>query len=168
MILSAMPQPTTAAIAAAPNTAAPSAHALGGFRMRRLPEAALLDLHGVGFFRLLDAQTGYGRQVGYDSLANARRAAYALSVGADSPAAGVFRDGSRFYVRALAAQPAKGPHDAPDAPVPGTGSVGAQLLNFEGNADAHFAWVRDSRLVLLVDGVTKIFAADAHHQPPSA
>lgn len=162
MILSAMPQTTTV-----PTAAPTSAHSPGGFRTRRLPEAALLDLHGVGFFRLVDAQTGYGRQVGYDSLANARRAAYALSVGADSPAAGVFRDGTRFYVRALAAQPAKGPHDAPGAPAPGTGSVGAQLLNFEGNRDAHFAWVRDSRLVLIVDGATRIFAADAHHQPPA-
>ena len=157
MILSALTQ----------TPAAPTTPTLGGFRPRRLPEAALLDLHGVGFFRLVDAQTGYGRPVGYDSLAKARRAAYALSVGAESPAAGVFRDGSRFYVRSLAAQPAKGPHDAPDAPAPGTGSVGAQLLNFEGNAAAHFAWVRDNRLVLIVDGATKIFAADAHHQPPA-
>jgi hypothetical protein len=41
-----------------------------------------------------------------------------------------------------------------------------QLLHSEGNADAHFAWVRDSRLVLMVDGATKIWTRDAHHQPP--
>ncbi|MCW2955684.1 MAG: hypothetical protein JWO69_553 [Thermoleophilia bacterium] len=136
------------------------------YRPSRVTEAGLLDLHGVGFFRLVDTLTGYGRATGYDSLAKARRAAYQLSKGAESPAAGVYRSGTRFFVRALAAVAAKGPHDAPGAPNPA--DTGARLLHFEGNADAHFAWVRDSRLQLIVDGATKIWSRDAHHTPPAA
>lgn len=142
-------QPTATAVATVPS-----------FRAPAKGELALLDLHGVGFFSLRDAQTGYGRPHGYDSLANARRAAYMLSVGAESPAAGVFAQGDRFFVRALGALPGQKPH----ALAPGL--VMPQLLHFEGNADAHFAWVRDSRLVLMVDGATKIWTKDAHHQPP--
>ena len=139
-----------------PTVAAPAP----AFRAPAKGEVALLDLHGVGFFSLRDALTGYGRAEGYDSLANARRAAYMLSVGAESPAAGVFAQGDRFYVRALGALPGTKPHAvAPGLTMP-------QLLHFEGNADAHFAWVRDSRLVLMVDGATKIWTRDAHHQPP--
>lgn len=130
-------------------------------------EAALLDLHGVGFFALTDSLTGYGRTNGYESLANARRAAYALSAGAASPAAGVFRQGDQFFVRALAAQPVNGPHDAPGAPTPAKPAL-PQLLHFEGNKDAHFAWVRDPKLVLVVDGSTRIWSRDAHHPAPSA
>lgn len=128
--------------------------------------AALLDLHGVGFFTLTDSLTGYGRAVGYDSLANARRAAYALSAGTSSPAAGVFRQGDQFFVRALAAQQVNGPHDAPGAPAPAKPAL-PQLLHFEGNKDAHFAWVRDPKLVLVVDGATRIWSRDAHHPAPS-
>lgn len=129
------------------------------FRAPARGEVALLDLHGVGFYSLRDAQTGYGRPHGYDSLANARRAAYMLSVGAESPAAGIFQQGDRYFVRALAGVTAKKPHLAQVMP---------QLLHFEGNAEAHFAWVRDSRLVLMVDGATKIWTKDAHHTPPPA
>lgn len=140
-------------------TAAPTASA-PAFRTPAKGEVALLDLHGVGFFSLRDALTGYGRPEGYDSLANARRAAYMLSVGAASPAAGVFAQGDRFFVRALGALPGTKPHAvAPGLAMP-------QLLHFEGNSQAHFAWVRDSRLVLMVDGATKIWTRDAHHQPP--
>lgn len=133
------------------------------FRAPARGEVALLDLHGVGFFSLRDTLTGYGRPTGYDSLANARRAAYALSVGADSPAAGVFQQGDRWFVRALGGLPAAKPHQlAPGAP------AAPRLLHFEGNAEAHFAWVRDTRLVLMVDGATKIWTRGAHHQPPAA
>jgi hypothetical protein len=45
------------------------------FRPGAQRPAALMDLHGVGFFTLTDTLTGYGRTTGYDSLANARRAA---------------------------------------------------------------------------------------------
>ena len=137
----------------------PAAATPPSFRAPAKGEVALLDLHGVGFFSLRDAQTGYGRPVGYESLANARRAAYMLSVGAESPAAGIFQQGDRFFVRALAGVPGQKPHVA--APMPA-------LLHFEGNAEAHFAWVRDSRLVLMVDGATKIWTKDAHHKPPTA
>ena len=136
------------------------------FRAPARGEVALLDLHGVGFYSLRDAQTGYGRPQGYDSLANATRAAYTLSVGADSPAAGVFRQGERYFVRALAGLTAQKPH-ADRAAAPG-GPAMPQLLHFEGNAQAHFAWVRDTRLVLMVDGATKIWTKDAHHTPPAA
>lgn len=132
------------------------------FRAPTLGEVALVDLPGVGFYSLRDTLTGYGRATGYDSLANASRAAYALSVGAESPAAGVFRQGERFFVRGLAGVTGTKPH----AFAPGLESP--QMLHFEGNAAGHFAWVRDSRLVVMVDGATKIFAKDAHHQPPAA
>jgi len=147
---------------------APSTVRSSAFPANDTRELALLDLHGVGFFTLKDSLTGYGRKEGYNSLANARRAAYALSVGAESPAAGVFHLGERFFVRALAAAAAKGPHDAPDAGAPAAPKLGASLLHFEGNADAHFAWVRDSRLELIVDGATKIWTRDAHHPAPAA
>lgn len=131
--------------------------------------AALLDLHGVGFFKLADSLTGYGRTNGYDSLANARRAAFNLSVGAASPAAGVYRMGDRYFVRALVASPGVNPHDVH------TGATAVQapakpnlsLLHFEGNGDAHFAWISDPRLVLMVDGSTRIWSKDAHHTPPA-
>lgn len=135
------------------------------FRAPVKGELALLDHHGVGFFSVRDTLTGYGRAEGYDSLANARRAAYMLSRGAERTAAGIFQQGDRFFVRALGALPAKKPH----ALAPGDAMQGAmQLLHFEGNAKAHFAWVRDSRLVMMVDGATKIWSRDAHHQPPAA
>ena len=135
-------------------------------------DLALVDMPGAGFFVLRDTLTGYGRQVGYDSLANARRAAYMLSVGADSPAAGVFQQGDRFFVRALGTVAAHSPHvDAGDAgsavPAPeAPASHALQLLHFEGNAKAHFAWVANSHLVLIVDGATKVWSRDAHHPAP--
>jgi hypothetical protein len=166
MQISPLAQSTVPAIAVAPQASPPA------FRSPARGEVGLLDLHGVGFFSIRDTLTGYGRAVGYDSLANARRAAYMLSRGAESPAAGVFQQGERYFVRALGALPGVKPHadaagnagvvDAATAP----GAL--QLLHFEGNAAAHFAWVRDSRLVLMVDGATKIWTRDAHHQPPAA
>lgn len=154
--------PVAPAPVVAPNASAPV------FRAPARGELALLDLHGVGFFSLRDTLTGYGRATGYESLANARRAAYMLSVGAESPAAAVMQQGSRFYVRALGAVAGKSPHAVAEtrevaATAPGT----QQLVHFEGNADAHFAWVRDPRVVLIVDGATKIWSKDAHHQPPA-
>jgi hypothetical protein len=140
------------------------------FRGPARSELALLDLHGVGFFRVHDTLTGYGRAEGYDSLANARRAAFMLTRGAERTAAGIFEQGDRFFVRALGTLPGRSPH-AVDAGESGAGDAarGAlQLLHFEGNAEAHFAWVRDPRLVMMVDGATKIWSRDAHHQPPSA
>jgi hypothetical protein len=136
------------------------------FRSPASGEVAFMDLPGAGFLSLRDTLTGYGRPGGYDSLANARRASYMLSVGAASPAAGIFQQGERFYVRALGGLVAKDPHgeaDAPGAPAPAL-----QLLHFEGNAAAHFGWVRDSRLVMVVDGATKVWSKDAHHKPPTA
>ncbi|MCW2962215.1 MAG: hypothetical protein JWM90_2602 [Thermoleophilia bacterium] len=150
----------------ASTTVAPAAPASAPSFRAPTREIGLLDLHGVGFFELRDSLTGYGRPQGYDSLANARRAAYALSAGEASPAAGVFRQGSRFFVRSLEAIAAKGPHDGPDAAAPA--ARGAQLLRFEGNADAHFAWVRHAGLELIVDGATRIWGRDAHHAPPAA
>ncbi len=152
--------PSAATVSVQPTTIPATTASTPAFRAPAKGEVALLDLHGVGFFSLRDSLTGYGRPHGYDSLANARRAAYMLSVGAESPAAGVFAQGDRFYVRAIGALPGKKPHAlAPGLAMP-------QLLHFEGNAEAHFAWVRDSRLVLMVDGATKIWTRDAHHQPP--
>ena len=144
----------------APAPVQPVAAAAPGFRAPAKGEVALLDNHGVGFFSVRDALTGYGRTDGYASLADARRAAFMLSAGADRAAAGVFTQGDRFFVRALSAAPGQKPHAlaGPGAP---------QLLHFEGNAEAHFAWVRDTRLVLMVDGATKIWTRDAHHQPPA-
>lgn len=137
------------------------------FRSPLRSELALLDQPGAGFFSVRDTLTGYGRPEGYDSLANARRAAYMLSRGDQRTAAGVFQQGDRFFVRALGVVTARNPHDAASgAADAATGAV--QLLHFEGNAKAHFGWVRDPRLVLVVDGATKIWARDAHHQPPAA
>lgn len=136
------------------------------FRAPARSELALLDLHGVGFFKVHDTLTGYGRATGYDSLANARRAAFMLSRGADRTAAGIFQQGERFFVRALGVQPGRNPHE--DAAVTDAARGALQLLHFEGNAEAHFAWVRDPRMVMIVDGATKIWSRDAHHQPPSA
>ncbi|MCW2922385.1 MAG: hypothetical protein JWL76_2259 [Thermoleophilia bacterium] len=150
-------------------TSTVAAASVPSFRSPTKGEVALLDLHGVGFFSLQDSLTGYGRHEGYDSLANARRAAYMLSVGTESPAAGVFSQGNRFFVRSLGAVAGQNPHarNAIDDPGSHVGElIGAQLLHFENNTMAHFAWVRDSRLVLLVDGATKIWTKDAHHQPP--
>lgn len=129
-------------------------------------EVAFMDMANGAFLSLRDTQTGYGRPSGYESLADARRAATLLTTGASSPAAGVFAQGERFYVRALGGYAAQKPHDdralapAPSGPL--------QVLHFEGNADAHFGWVRDKRLVLVVDGATKVWAKDAHHTPPAA
>lgn len=138
------------------------------FRGPARNEVALLDLHGVGFFSLRDTLTGYGRPEGYDSLANARRAAFMLSRGAERTAAGIFQQGERFYVRALGALPGRSPHETGEAAVDSAMKGALQLLHFEGNAEAHFAWVRDPRMVMIVDGATKIWSRDAHHQPPSA
>lgn len=140
------------------------------FRGPAKGEVGLLDLHGVGFFSVRDTLTGYGRPNGYDSLANARRAAYMLSRGAERTAAGIFEQGDRFFVRALGAMPGVSPHATgePDAAIADAMRGAMQLLHFEGNADAHFAWVRDPRLVLIVDGSTRIWSRDAHHRPPTA
>lgn len=142
------------------------------FRAPAKGELALFDNHGVGFSSVRDTLTGYGRAEGYDSLANARRAAYMLSRGADRTAAGIFQQGDRFFVRALGGLPGVKPHadgneNGPLTPTPDA-KTALTLLHFEGNHDAHFAWVRDSRLVLMVDGATKIWSRDAHHQPPAA
>lgn len=148
-------------IAPITQAAPPMAPQLPSFRSPARGEVALVDLPGSGFLSIQDTLTGYGRAQGYDSLANARRAAYMLSVGETSPAAGIFQQGDRYFVRALGGLAARSPHaDASRAPL--------QLLHFEGNAAAHFAWVRDPRLVMIVDGVTKIWTRDAHHQPPTA
>lgn len=152
------------------NVSAPiqSAATAPRFRAPARTELALLDHQGVGFFSVRDALTGYGRAEGYDSLPNARRAAYMLSRGADRTAAGIFQQGERFFVRALVAAPAQSPHAAGEHG-PADAAAGAlQLLHFEGNAAAHFGWVRDSRMVMVVDGATKIWSRDAHHQPPAA
>lgn len=140
------------------------------FRPGPARDGALLDLHGVGFFRLYDSLTGYGRQEGYDSLANARRAAYQLTKGAESPAAGIYQTGERFFVRSIVTAPGRSPHaaDAGAAGPDDAASAARALLHFEGNADAHFGWVRDNRLVMLVDGATKIWSRDAHHPAPAA
>lgn len=148
------------------------------FRAPAKGELALFDQHGVGFFSVRDTLTGYGRAEGYDSLANARRAAYMLSRGAERTAAGIFAQGDRFFVRALGTLPGVKPHADSSAVGTATATSAAtgaeqatralQLLHFEGNKDAHFAWVRDSRLLLIVDGSTKVWSRDAHHQPPAA
>lgn len=155
------PAPASAAVSTAAGT--PPA-----FRAPAAGEVAFMDLANGGFLSLRDALTGYGRPQGYDSLANARRAAYMLSVGAASPAAGVFQQGERFYVRALGGYVAQKPHDDHEARTFAASAAAGplQLLHFEGNAKAHFGWVRDSRLVLLVDGGTRVWAKDAHHTPP--
>ena len=156
-------QITPAASAPVSTATAPS------FRAPARGELALLDHHGVGFFTVHDTLTGYGRPQGYDSLANARRAAYMLTRGAERTAAGIFEQGDRFYVRALGARPGRTPHEtAAGAPAADAARGALQLLHFEGNADAHFAWVRDSRMVMVVDGSPKILSRDAHHQPPAA
>lgn len=157
-----------------PLTSYSYAQAQPTFRPGAQRPAALMDLHGVGFFALTDTLTGYGRTTGYDSLANARRAAYQLSVGATSPAAAVYSSGERFFVRALGTTPGRNPHEPAGTTVdPTSGPTQSakhalSLLHFEGNKDAHFAWVADPRLVLVVDGATKIWAKDAHHPAPKA
>jgi hypothetical protein len=138
------------------------------FRTPARGELALFDQHGVGFFSLRDTLTGYGRAEGYDSLANARRAAYMLSRGAERTAAGIFQQGERFYVRALGTVAGQDPHGGHAGEAPAQAAAAVQLLHFEGNDSAHFAWVRDPRLVLIVDGATKVWSRDAHHQPPAA
>jgi hypothetical protein len=158
--------PTSAPVPSTTATAAPSEPR---FRGPARSDLALLDHHGVGFFRVRDTLTGYGRPEGYDSLPNARRAAYMLSRGTDRAAAGIFQQGDRYFVRALGALPGRSPHEGGAGAATDDAMRGAmQLLHFEGNAEAHFAWVRDARLVLMVDGATKIWSRDAHHQPPSA
>ncbi|MCW2927453.1 MAG: hypothetical protein JWM86_1421 [Thermoleophilia bacterium] len=98
--------------------------------------------------QLADTLTGYGRKEGYDSFANARRAAYMLTRGAERQAAGVYQVGSRFYVRAMGEV---------------THHAGALLaLHFEGAAEgAKLLKVTDPRLLVLVDGSTKAFAPTA-------
>lgn len=145
-------------------TPAPIAAAAATFRPSTR-EVGLLDLHGVGFFSLRDSQTGYGRSEGYATLADARRAAAALTSGPESPAAGIFRQQHRFFLRSLLAVPAKGPHDDPAKPAPGV-PANPGLLHVEGHDDAHFAWVRSRSLEVLVDGSTRIWAKDAHHPAP--
>lgn len=158
--------PATTFVAPSASTAAASEPR---FRGPSRNELALLDLHGVGFFKVHDTLTGYGRPEGYESLANARRAAYMLSRGADRTAAGIFEQGDRYFVRALGALRGSSPHAAGgEAPSGDAARAPMQLLHFEGNADAHFAWARDSRMVLIVDGSTRIWSRDAHHQPPTA
>ncbi len=108
--------------------------------------AAVIDggAHG-GKAQIADTLTGYGRREGYDSLANARRAAYMLTRGAERSAAGVYQQGNRFYVRAMGEV---------------THHAGALLgLHFEGVASGvKLLQVTDPRLLLLVDGSTKLFA----------
>jgi hypothetical protein len=103
--------------------------------------------------QLADTLTGYGRDEGYDSLANARRAAYMLTRGPDRTAAGIYRQGERFYVRAMGALDAAG------------GAL--RLTHFEGDTKAHIRHIQDPRLLMLVDGATKLFAKDAHHKWPT-
>jgi len=164
LTLPALSAPTT------PATPAPAgwpSRRAGSFRPETTRDAALLDVPGGGLLKLSDTLTGYGRAEGYDSLANARRAAYQLTVGGPSPAAGIYRSGERFFVRALGSTPGQKPHVGADAGA--QASAGAlALLHVEGKTKAHFAWVRDSRLVLVVDGSTKIWSKDAHHAPPTA
>lgn len=97
--------------------------------------------HG-GLAKVADTLSGYGRPEGYDSLANARRAAYMLTRGESRAAAGVYQQGSRFYVRAM-------------GEVTHHGQALLQL-HFEGAAPAITA-VQDPRLLLLVDGSSKAF-----------
>jgi len=105
-------------------------------------------LTGLGrYLQVADVLVGYGRKEGYDSLANARRAAYMLSRGDARPAAGVFEQGSRWYVRAMGTLPR-------DASQP------LQLLHIEGNPFARITGVADPRLALIVDGSTRVFARD--------
>ncbi|MCW2950187.1 MAG: hypothetical protein JWN41_1200 [Thermoleophilia bacterium] len=95
--------------------------------------------------QVADLRTQLGRAEGYASLANARRAAYMLTRGEGRGAAGVYQQGSRFYVRAMGTYAA----------------TGTQLtqLRFEGT-NAAIVGVQDLRLRLLVDGSTKLFATN--------
>lgn len=101
-------------------------------------------MHGKAA-EIADTLTGYGRKEGYDSLANARRAAFMLTRGSERSAAGIYQVGHRFYVRALG-EVTK--HD------------GALLaLHLEGAASAvKLLQVQDPRLMMVVDGATRLFA----------
>ncbi|MCW2973273.1 MAG: hypothetical protein JWN72_1546 [Thermoleophilia bacterium] len=92
--------------------------------------------------QVTDLNTGLGRVKGYDSLANARRAAYMLTRGTPKGAAGIFQQGERFFVRAVGAYAAHG--------------TDVVQLKFEGTRAA-VAGVLDLRLRMLVDGSTKLF-----------
>jgi len=108
----------------------------------RVAAVATGGAHG-GQALLGDTLTGYGRVGGYDSLANARRAAYMLTRGEHKAAAGIFQQGSRFYVRAMGEF---------------THHDGALLaLHFE-KGGLTLTGANDPRLAMLVDGSTKIFA----------
>jgi len=95
--------------------------------------------------QISDTLTGYGRPEGYNSLANARRAAYMLTRGDHRSAAGIFQQGERFYVRALGEV---------------THHAGALLgLHFEkAAAGVALLALQDPRLRMLVDGSSKVFA----------
>lgn len=93
--------------------------------------------------QVADLLTGYGRPSGYNSLANARRAAYMLTRGEARGAAGIYQQGGRFFVRAM-----------------GSFTAGRQALaqlHVEGTT-ASLAGVQDPRLLMLVDGSTKLFS----------
>lgn len=131
-------------------TLEPAATAFGPFRPTNPagPRHAAQMLTGLGrYLQVADALVGYGRPEGYASLANARRAAYMLSRGDARPAAGVFEQGTRWYVRAMGVFPR-------DAAQP------LQLLHVEGNPFARITDVVDPRLALIVDGSTRVFARD--------
>ena len=98
--------------------------------------------------RVIDLLTGYGRKEGYDSLANARRAAYMLSLGAGRTAAGIYRQGDQFYVRAMGKLCDKSKHGMPMT----------EMLHLEGAKSAALSVLQDPRLVMLVDGVTQLWA----------
>jgi hypothetical protein len=99
-----------------------------------------------GKAQIADMMTGLGRATGYDSLANARRAAYMLTRGETRGAAGIFEQDGRFYVRAMGE----------------TTHHGNALLqiHMEG-LDTKFVAIQDPRMHMLVDGRTKLFAKNA-------
>lgn len=108
--------------------------------------AAILSSGGERM-QVADMLTGYGRAEGYDSLANARRAAYMLTRGENRSASGIYQQGSRFYVRALGAF-------EPDS------GTALSLLHIEGAPTGRLGLAIDPRLAMIVDGATKLFARD--------
>lgn len=105
--------------------------------------AIVQGVPNLGTAQVADTHVALGRVNGYDSLANARRAAYMLTRGELRAAAGVYQQGNRFYVRAIGAF------------VPGQGQSLLQL-HLEGT-HAALTGLQDLRLRLLVDGSTKLF-----------
>jgi hypothetical protein len=105
--------------------------------------AILQGVPNIGTAQVADTRIGLGRVNGYDSLANARRAAYMLTRGELRPAAGVYQQGDRFYVRAMGDF------------VPQQGQSLLQL-HLEGTR-AVLTGLQDLRLRLMVDGSTKLF-----------